>query len=364
MTKWFSNKLTNLSWLCALMVVLIHAGSYAANLPGATLQTIYGRNWATILQLFFTEGICRAAVPLFFLMSGYLFFRGYEHSVGWYKNKILKRLRTNGIPYIFWGLTVIAFFAVAQAIPVTKQYFSSVDRQIAQFSPSQWLNAIFLSPINSPLWFLRDLIVLALISPIISLLCRKVPYLLLPLVAAWCIFGLPIYVIRVESLFFFSCGAFLSLYAKDKLESFSVPKRLGIGLIVIWLVFISCKVFHLTGLDSGVLIDGDFNPVHDVLSKINAIFGAAVLWFAYDLFVKEEKTVLPFARYSFLMFVMHHPLISVIKKLLMTLLSVSYLSSVIVFFTSFAFTVIFVVLFGSILRKFLPRFYALITGGR
>lgn len=364
MTNRFSNKLTNLSWLCALLVVLIHAGTYAANLPGAALQTIYGKNWATFLQLFFTEGICRAAVPLFFLMSGYLFYRSYEPTARWHKNKILKRLRTNGIPYLFWGLAVIAFFAVAQAIPAVKQYFSSADRQIAQFSLSQWLNTIFLSPINSPLWFLRDLIVLALVSPLLSLLCKKVPWVWLPLVAVWWMLGLPIYVIRIESLLFFSCGAFLSLYAKDKLESFSTPKWLGIGLLTVWLVFISCKVFHLIGLDSGVLIHGDYNLLHDVFSKINAVFGAAVLWLAYDFVDKTGKTVLPFARYSFLMFVMHHPLISVMKKLLMKLLAVSYLSSVIAFFTSFALTVMIVVLIGTILRKLLPRFYAFITGGR
>lgn len=364
MTKRFSKKLTNLSWICALMVVLIHAGTYASNLPGAATQTIYGKNWATFLQLFFTEGICRAAVPLFFMMSGYLFYRNYEPTAVWHKKKILKRLRSNAIPYFFWGLAVIAFFAVAQAIPATSQYFASSERQISKFTVLQWLKVIFLEPINSPLWFLRDLIVFALLSPLFSVLCKKVPWLWLPLTAAWWIFGLPIAVVRVESVFFFSCGTVFALHGKERFEAIRIPKWSIAVLLSVWTLFLCGKAFYLIGIDSAVLINGDYDLIHDILSKVNAVFGGVTVWFAYDLFVKTGEKALPFSQYSFLMFVAHHLLIGILRKLIVKVLGISYINVTVAFFASFALTVFAVILIGAVLKKIVPKFYALITGGR
>ncbi len=117
MKKYTSDKIANLSWFCSILVVFIHAGTYAFNLPGAQTATIYGKNVSTFVQMFFCEGICRIAVPLFFLFSGYLFFQNFEFTGSCILTKFKRRVFSLLIPYLFWSLGTFLFFYIAQSIP-------------------------------------------------------------------------------------------------------------------------------------------------------------------------------------------------------------------------------------------------------
>lgn len=52
------------------------------------------------IQLFWGQGICRIAVPLFFILSGYLFFCNIDEGVQTVWRKIKKRCKTLLLPYI------------------------------------------------------------------------------------------------------------------------------------------------------------------------------------------------------------------------------------------------------------------------
>ena len=367
MQKRFSYKLTNLSWICAVLVVIIHAGTYAANLPGAELQTVYGMNYATFLQLFFTEGICRVAVPLFFLISGYLYYRNYQPGVKWHTDKMQKRLRSNGIPYLFWSLAVIAVFFVAQLIPATKPYFSSESRDFTRFTLWNWLDAILINPMNSPLWFLRDLLILSMISPALTFLLKRLRWIWAgSLFILWIVcVNVPLYVIRWESLLFFNAGALLALHCKERCEQrLSLPKPVLFGILFAWIALVVAKTFYLCGLDPKILIDGKYDLVCDLLGKLNILVGIAVVWVSYDAIVIGEGKVIPFAQFGFLMFVTHHPIIGVIKKLLLKALGISYFTATISFVAAIILTVAMVVLSGYMLKKYLNKLYLLLTGGR
>ena len=63
-------------------------------------------------------GLCASAVPLFFLISGFLYFKGCESQFGLkdYMAKNRKRLRTLLIPYLLWNIfTLLLFGAVLDA---------------------------------------------------------------------------------------------------------------------------------------------------------------------------------------------------------------------------------------------------------
>jgi len=362
-----SIKFANLSWLCALMVVVIHGATYAANLPGQELQTVYGMNITTYFQLFFTEGICRAAVPLFFVTSGYLYYRNFQATAKWHCDKIFKRLKTNGIPFLFWGLAVIAFFAIAQAIPATAQYFASPDRNVMEFSATDWLTKVFIDPLNSPLWFLRDLLILAVFSPLITLVCKRLSWLWIAFVAVvwmrW--LPIPVYVIRIESILFFSIGAVLSFHHRGLVErEVAVPGKIAYAVTAAWLIFIAIKTYHLCALPADVLINGKPQSVHDLLTRLNSIIAIPSLWIAYDLLPKSAEKKWKLGQYGFLMFVLHHPVIGVVKKLTLKLLGINMVTVSVAFVFAVVSTCAFVILFGYLFKKFLPKLYAIVCGGR
>ena len=92
----------------------------------------------------------RVAVPVFFLMSGYLLLNNYTTS------KIRKRVDTVLIPYILWSLLSVGFFLFMSKMPVVSNYINADIR----FTITDILRRTLISPINGALWFLRDLFLL------------------------------------------------------------------------------------------------------------------------------------------------------------------------------------------------------------
>ena len=67
-------------------------------------------SWINIyysVKIFFSGGISFIAVPAFFFISGYLFFRNVEEFGGEaYRGKLHKRARSLLVPYIIWITSV------------------------------------------------------------------------------------------------------------------------------------------------------------------------------------------------------------------------------------------------------------------
>ena len=83
----------------------------------------YGRcghfDWGGVLcNDYVAYGLCASAVPLFFLISGFLYFTGCESQFGLkdYMAKNRKRLRTLLIPYLLWNIFTLLLFGAVQTL--------------------------------------------------------------------------------------------------------------------------------------------------------------------------------------------------------------------------------------------------------
>lgn len=76
MNKSLSKKITIISFITMIMVVFLHANNLVINLKAGNIKINRGYN--SFIQDFFTQGITRVAVPIFFIISGYLFFLNVE----------------------------------------------------------------------------------------------------------------------------------------------------------------------------------------------------------------------------------------------------------------------------------------------
>ena len=226
---------------CAVFVVLIHAWWVEPQSGPAAYS------FPELFQIFFAQGICRIAVPLFFFISGYLFFTKLERW-DWkvYFGKLKKRTKTLLVPYLLWISLAILW---ELSFSLFRHYFFGWGDPFQFLADKGWglmywncaRNFHFVSetnllgwampfayPFDYPLWFIRDLISLCLFAPAIHYAIRKTKGWILALLYPLYLlnFWIPLEGFSAEGAFFFSLGACLQLSGKDILavfERFKLP---------------------------------------------------------------------------------------------------------------------------------------------
>lgn len=147
-----SVRFTNAGILCAILVAAQHC---------AISDTAVGvSGWIRELV---SWGLCRMAVPLFFLMSGF-FLAGHIDESGWWKCAVLKRIRTLIIPMLLWSVVtwcMVTPLAVAANLLAHRSLMSNVTL----------LNGD-LNIIPPVFWFLQTLFVYVILSPVFVFVLR------------------------------------------------------------------------------------------------------------------------------------------------------------------------------------------------
>ena len=175
-------------------------------------------NTYEFLKLLVSQTLVKVAVPVFFIISGYLFFANVsEWNLTVYKQKMLRRAKTLLLPYLIWNL-LMAIKLKTFSWSMFWVYISKAGMQTDWLGSENWMTA----PANMPLWFLRDLMVVSLLTPIIYIIMRRWGRVVLPLltliylsgVGAFAVPGLSMY-----AVFFFSLGAFLAIRKQDLVET-------------------------------------------------------------------------------------------------------------------------------------------------
>lgn len=152
-----SRKISCVGFLCAVLVVMQHVkGDFAEDT---------WRWW--IFQLVSRDGVSMGAVPVFFALSGFLMAGKMEGGI----MEIKKRLKSLVVPYVMWNLIfcILRAFRLIDVEALGGCVDGSVlDRVVRIFGlfPLEY-------PEHSYLWFVRCLILLVLISPVLRIMkCR------------------------------------------------------------------------------------------------------------------------------------------------------------------------------------------------
>lgn len=160
------------------MIVLLHgwaAFQYVAN------DTVEFYGWT-----FVCSHLSWVAIPSFFMISGYLLFKGFSFPT-WPK-KMNRRIRRLAVPYVAWNVLFVAFYLVmANLVPRLNQRVATFGLDTFSGAFSKVLS-LTVGPIDGPLWFLRVLFLFAVASPILWSALRVgkgIPVLVLS--AAWCV---------------------------------------------------------------------------------------------------------------------------------------------------------------------------------
>lgn len=209
-----SKTITFLKFPLAVFVVLLHANLLAKPTDIIGIFDL-AANYPVFSSItwFFSRFLAYSAVPAFFIISGFLLFYNVDHFDRIvYVSKMKRRVKSLVIPYVVWNLLyfLILRFMSPENIPL----FDLYDFQ-HENNPIKYIFELFIRPIDGPLWFIRNLVVMTFISPLFYYAARKFK-LALPI----CFFVLtqllnsPI----VESLLWYSTGVTLSVMRIDFLR--------------------------------------------------------------------------------------------------------------------------------------------------
>lgn len=352
MDNYTSQKIKITSFLLMIMVVFLH--SYNLDMKHGSALIFVEKDYNWLIQNFISNGITRIAVPLFFLISGFLFVRSSVFGLADYKGKIAKRFKTLVIPYLFWTLFGLLFYLVMQSIPQSQGFFTK--KLIVDYNFTEWLNAIFVQPIPYQLWFLKDLIVMVLISPLIVFAIKKLKILFLSVIFVFWILSQDAVFLTSEALLFFSGGIYLSLY---KPESIAFKTSNSYRMFFVWLLILAFKTLL------PIYVKNVF--LESILLKVSILVGIVAFWWMLDGFVNRfiGNTLFLFGMtFSFFIYLFHEPLLTIIKKVLFVLLSVSSFTSFIVYLLAPVITILFCIFVGVILKSKINFMYRLATGNR
>ena len=201
-----SQSLDLLRFPLAVVIVIIHT----FNTNGFTLRgtSISVDNMTIFKEInYFIDGFIRGqSVPIYFFISGFVFFLGIELTKDIYIRKLKNRMKTLLIPYIIWNIIPV-LLALFKRLPCFSSLFPNIHKVQLDFSLSAILSnfwdaskGIFIQPetstttsevvssniypIDVPLWFVRDLMIVVLCTPILYWLLKRTRYYFVLLLGA------------------------------------------------------------------------------------------------------------------------------------------------------------------------------------
>ena len=190
------------------------------------------------LKLLVSQTLVKVAVPVFFIISGYLFFANVnEWNLTVYKQKMLRRAKTLLLPYLIWNL-LMAIKLKTFSWSMFWAYISKAGMQMDWLGCKNWMTA----PANMPLWFLRDLMVVSLLTPIIYVVLRRWGRVVIPLLTLIYLSGIGAFAVpglSMYAVYFFSLGAFLAIRKQDLVETmlrFETPAYISASLLAVAMV--------------------------------------------------------------------------------------------------------------------------------
>lgn len=348
-----SKKITALRYILMSLVIFGH-NNYTALTVGSDIvfnQSLFGK-W---VQLLISDGIARGAVPVFFAMSSFLLFFKNDTYIIMLKKKAKSLL----LPFILWPLLNMLFFAIIKMIGDCTRigFLSGVGNyDFLTWSTKDWFGNFF-GYVNdgvlylSQFWFMRDLIVLVILSPVLSFLYDKFKVVYISIIIFTEFIGVYTYFVLPESLFYFSVGMIWAKSNKDLFEIIKkihfyeiIPVFLGLWFILWKLNFAMISTVTLMAFSCGIML----------------------LKFS-ELLIKNEKiynALAYLAKYSFFLYAVH---IKILRSIIRTtwLKVFPMKNGFFCLFEYFGVTITIIVVgtvIGIILKKMCPKFFVLLSG--
>lgn len=364
-----SQSLDLLRFPLAVVVVIIHIFSISGFAIHGVEVSLDNMPVFDEVKTFIAGFLKDQSVPVYFFISGFVFFWGVELTKEKYVQKLKNRVKSLLIPYIIWNI----LFVVRQLLPLLpclsaifpNGHSIQLDLSLSAILNTFWndANGIFMNssaadsiaginyyPADAPLWFVRDLMIVVLCAPVLYwILKRTRQYFVILLGIIW--FAIDFFNL-FTAFFFFSWGAYMSINAKDLIHEFRRFFKPSLLLYpTLGLLFVASAHY--------------FPQWSEFIKKLNVFVG---LIFAYNisawLLTKNICKVSPFlASSSFFIYVSHFLICTDAVKVSYCILKPSSdLGMLAVYCLATVLTVSILLATFYLLKRFTPKLLSVIAG--
>ena len=294
-------------------------------------------------------------VPAYFFISSLLLF----YSSKSYFQQIKTRAKTLLIPYLIWnGLYLLVAYLIPFwifGIDVKVIIFSQADFSIWDYLRCFWDRCDFdkgnFRPILTPMWYIRNLIILYLLSPVIYYIIR-VTHLLFPAICCFIWINDPTISLTWQSLTMFSLGAVFPVLEINPMDLLHERKFDIIGFFVLFgLADCITHMFYHTPYDL---------QIHRLALIANTFF---CLWLGLFLHRKGIKSNY-LSKAAFFLFCTHYPLMQGIRAVCNRFPHWHDAIHIFLYFLSIVIVTGVCLTFYNLLNRYAPRFLHLATGDR
>lgn len=286
----------------------------------------------------------QVAVPGFFMLSGYLFMKGIpSDSAAAEKEavtgKLKRRVNTLVIPYLLWNAIYFVIYLVTGRAQIGEIF-----------------EAVFLYRCNPVFWYMFQLILITVLAPAVYYIMKKGRAAALILLAA--IFTLavlyaklPFHYCNEDALFYYCLGGYLML--RERYHA-SAPFRSFVILAAATAAFLLVRS----------VLPVDLRNVSEVGYRAA---GALAVYFLVEL-VYEKKggiEVRPWMKVNFFVYATHYMIIRIIWALETAAgLNGNQTANIITYLVMPAICVSAAYGLSVIMKKYVPKVYSALTGGR
>ncbi|MCD8302247.1 MAG: acyltransferase [Prevotellaceae bacterium] len=312
MNELLSKSIRDLRFPLAVLIVFKHY--YTPDISAEAL--LHASSFYFYLGNTISHVITGIAVPIFFFISGYLYFIKTDMESGIagmnYLKKTKSRIKSLLIPYLSWNVLVMLFYS-GMALLTSGDSVMEKDgyKSILEYTLTDVWKSIYAldttgMPMDGPLWFIRDLFVISLFSPLVFLIVRYLKWvgvLALGCLMA-CHIGLPFEGFSTACWFYFSWGAYMGL---NKSQLFSnVSDRTSLlmnGGILVLMVSETICYFNGIHLPAFIMRAG----------SVFLIFGAMAVYERKST-CRWQGVLVFLSTSSFFVYAIHKPLQVIIRR--------------------------------------------------
>ena len=161
---------------------------------------------------------------------------------------IVSKFKTLIVPLVAWNALMLALLIAYALLTGHRQDLPTPDAAgiaNAFLAITQW-------PLVVPLWFLRDLFVCCLFSPILYVALKRFPAATIVVLVAFTLFGEDLYLLqRPQLMLFFGLGMWFRIAGSSEQTIDRIAGFLTIGLIVMVAVFLTIRIERILIAEMG-----------------------------------------------------------------------------------------------------------------
>lgn len=349
--KQLSHSISCVRFPLVVAILLLHAYTAAPSLGhGTYFRVLYP------FALWFGE----TGVPAYFFISGLLMF----YSKKTYSQQLKSRFRSLFIPYMLWNGLFLFAYIVAWKIGFNMEInnksladYNVIDYLRAFWDRGDWANGNSM-PVLTPMWYIRNLMIVYIISPLVFYVIRATG-LLLFLAASLFWINTHNVAFILQTVTMMSLGAYFSIKGINPITFLNKYKI----LVVIFFVFF--------GLGDIFLHQGIINPNNVFTSDISlpfhrlALIGNTFIILLIGSFLYKRGWHFPnLSKAAFFIFCIHYPLNAAVRSVAKLYPQWPDMVHILLYVASVAIVILICYGLFRILNRYQPWFIRISTGGR